>query len=51
MGVDELRDRGEEERLLLYQLFHYLNHWNHFSGNNYRDMVISHVRAITGKIM
>ncbi|KRX60341.1 Sorting nexin-13 [Trichinella sp. T9] len=45
------KERGEEERLLLYQLFHYLNHWNHFGGSNYCDMVISHVRAITGKII
>lgn len=38
------RDSGlslaAEQRLRLYQLFHYLNHWNHF-GAAYRDKSVS----------
>lgn len=26
------QDPGFEKRNQLYQLFHYLNHWNHFGG-------------------
>ncbi|XP_065831271.1 ketosamine-3-kinase-like [Oscarella lobularis] len=32
--------KGYEERLLAYELFHYLNHWNHF-GIGYRQSCVS----------
>ena len=34
---------GFEERSQLYQLFHYLNHWNHF-GEGYRSQSISIIK-------
>lgn len=36
---------GFHERLKLYQLFHYLNHWNHF-GTSYRDQSIKIMRSL-----
>ncbi|XP_072414428.1 ketosamine-3-kinase isoform X2 [Chiloscyllium punctatum] len=36
---------GFEKRLTLYQLFHYLNHWNHF-GTGYRGSSISTMKAL-----
>ncbi|XP_048467007.1 ketosamine-3-kinase isoform X3 [Rhincodon typus] len=36
---------GFEKRLKLYQLFHYLNHWNHF-GTGYRGSSISTMKAL-----
>ncbi|XP_015907505.1 ketosamine-3-kinase [Parasteatoda tepidariorum] len=34
-----------EKRIELYQLFHYLNHWNHF-GTGYRSSSISIMRSL-----
>lgn len=39
---------GFETRHQLYQLFHYLNHWNHF-GSGYRGSSISIMRRLVGK--
>ncbi|XP_013379834.1 ketosamine-3-kinase [Lingula anatina] len=36
---------GFEKRLPLYQLFHYLNHWNHF-GTGYRSQSLSRMRGL-----
>ncbi|XP_068118444.1 ketosamine-3-kinase-like [Hyperolius riggenbachi] len=36
---------GFEKRLKLYQLFHYLNHWNHF-GSGYRGSSLSTMRSL-----
>ncbi|EEC08540.1 ketosamine-3-kinase, putative [Ixodes scapularis] len=36
---------GFEKRLDLYQLFHYLNHWNHFGGG-YRSSSISTMKRL-----
>lgn len=36
---------GFERRLQLYQLFHYLNHWNHF-GSGYRGSSINIMRNL-----
>ncbi|CAH2292054.1 ketosamine-3-kinase-like isoform X1 [Pelobates cultripes] len=36
---------GFEKRLKLYQLFHYLNHWNHF-GSGYRGSSLSIMRSL-----
>ena len=36
---------GFEKRLKLYQLFHYLNHWNHF-GSGYRGSSLSIMRNL-----
>jgi fructosamine-3-kinase len=36
---------GFDERLKLYQLFHYLNHWNHF-GNGYRGSSLAIMRKL-----
>ncbi|XP_037665430.1 ketosamine-3-kinase [Choloepus didactylus] len=36
---------GFEKRLQLYQLFHYLNHWNHF-GSGYRGSSLSIMRNL-----
>lgn len=36
---------GFEKRLRLYQLFHYLNHWNHF-GAGYRGPALSIMRSL-----
>ncbi|XP_038632349.1 ketosamine-3-kinase isoform X2 [Scyliorhinus canicula] len=36
---------GFEKRLKLYQLFHYLNHWNHF-GTGYRGSSVSTMKAL-----
>nr|XP_019591218.1 PREDICTED: ketosamine-3-kinase [Rhinolophus sinicus] len=40
------RAPGFEKRLQLYQLFHYLNHWNHF-GSGYRGSSLSIMRSLT----
>ncbi|XP_006869537.1 PREDICTED: ketosamine-3-kinase [Chrysochloris asiatica] len=37
---------GFEKRLQLYQLFHYLNHWNHF-GSGYRGSSLNVMRNLT----
>ncbi|XP_030063896.1 ketosamine-3-kinase isoform X1 [Microcaecilia unicolor] len=36
---------GFEKRLKLYQLFHYMNHWNHF-GSGYRGSSLSIMRNL-----
>ncbi|XP_007664679.1 LOW QUALITY PROTEIN: ketosamine-3-kinase [Ornithorhynchus anatinus] len=36
---------GFDRRLRLYQLFHYLNHWNHF-GSGYRGSSLSIMRGL-----
>ncbi|XP_006886180.1 PREDICTED: ketosamine-3-kinase [Elephantulus edwardii] len=36
---------GFDRRLQLYQLFHYLNHWNHF-GSGYRGSSLSVMRSL-----
>ncbi|KAM4011788.1 ketosamine-3-kinase-like [Anomaloglossus baeobatrachus] len=36
---------GCEKRLKLYQLFHYLNHWNHFGGG-YRGSSLGTMRSL-----
>nr|KAF6415703.1 fructosamine 3 kinase related protein [Molossus molossus] len=36
---------GFEKRLKLYQLFHYLNHWNHF-GSGYRGSSLNIMRNL-----
>ncbi|XP_004621122.1 ketosamine-3-kinase [Sorex araneus] len=36
---------GFEKRLQLYQLFHYLNHWNHF-GSGYRGSSLNTMRNL-----
>lgn len=36
---------GFEKRLQLYQLFHYLNHWNHF-GSGYRKQSIQILKSL-----
>ncbi|XP_077110692.1 ketosamine-3-kinase-like [Ranitomeya variabilis] len=36
---------GLEKRLKLYQLFHYLNHWNHF-GSGYRGSSLGIMRSL-----
>jgi fructosamine-3-kinase len=35
----------QEQRMDLYQLFHYLNHWNHF-GSGYREQTVSLMRKL-----
>ncbi|NWI93972.1 KT3K kinase, partial [Pitta sordida] len=37
---------GFEKRLKLYQLFHYMNHWNHF-GTSYRGSALNIMRNLT----
>ncbi|XP_055448515.1 ketosamine-3-kinase [Psammomys obesus] len=37
---------GFEKRLQLYQLFHYLNHWNHF-GSGYRGSSLNIMRNLS----
>jgi len=37
--------KGFEQRHILYTLFHYLNHWNHF-GAGYRSQSISHLKSL-----
>uniref|UniRef100_A0A914DHF8 protein-ribulosamine 3-kinase n=1 Tax=Acrobeloides nanus TaxID=290746 RepID=A0A914DHF8_9BILA len=37
--------QGFEKRLELYQLFHYLNHWNHFGGG-YRSSALSIMKRL-----
>nr|BAT46493.1 fructosamine 3 kinase related protein [Tokudaia muenninki] len=37
---------GFEKRLQLYQLFHYLNHWNHF-GSGYRGSSLNIMRTLS----
>ena len=39
------KNEGFDERNKLYQLFHYLNHWNHFGGG-YRGTSISIMREL-----
>ncbi|CAJ0941010.1 unnamed protein product [Ranitomeya imitator] len=39
------RSPGLEKRLKLYQLFHYLNHWNHF-GSGYRGSSLGIMRRL-----
>ena len=39
------RQEGFEERSELYQLFHYLNHWNHFGGG-YRAQSLGIMRRL-----
>jgi len=39
------QEPGFERRLKMYQLFHYLNHWNHF-GSGYRSMSLSLMKEI-----
>ncbi|XP_050842879.1 ketosamine-3-kinase-like [Serinus canaria] len=39
------RAAGFEKRLKLYQLFHYLNHWNHF-GSGYRGSSLNIMRNL-----
>lgn len=39
------RQPGHETRNKLYQLFHYLNHWNHF-GSGYRGQSISLMKEV-----
>ncbi|NWX31409.1 KT3K kinase, partial [Notiomystis cincta] len=39
------RAAGFEKRLKLYQLFHYMNHWNHF-GSGYRGSSINIMRNL-----
>lgn len=39
------RAPGFEKRLQLYQLFHYLNHWNHF-GSGYRGSSLSIMKKL-----
>lgn len=36
---------GCDKRLKLYQLFHYLNHWNHF-GSGYRGSSLGTMRSL-----
>jgi len=36
---------GQRERVLLYKLFHHLNHWNHF-GSGYRGSSLSLMRKL-----
>lgn len=36
---------GFDKRLKLYQIFHYLNHWNHF-GTSYRSSSLSGMRSL-----
>jgi len=36
---------GHRKRLLLYQLFHHLNHWNHF-GSGYRGSSVSLMKKL-----
>ncbi|XP_064460871.1 ketosamine-3-kinase-like isoform X2 [Ornithodoros turicata] len=36
---------GFEKRLQLYQLFHYLNHWNHFGGG-YRSSALATMKRL-----
>uniref|UniRef100_A0A183J627 protein-ribulosamine 3-kinase n=1 Tax=Soboliphyme baturini TaxID=241478 RepID=A0A183J627_9BILA len=39
------KSKGFDSRLPLYQLFHYLNHWNHF-GAGYRGSSLSILRSL-----
>ncbi|KAM9296399.1 ketosamine-3-kinase-like [Gastrophryne carolinensis] len=39
------KEPGFDKRLKLYQLFHYLNHWNHFGGG-YRGSSLSTMRSL-----
>lgn len=49
-GDKHQRTRAAEQRLDLYQLFHYLNHWNHF-GAGYRERSVSLMKRLTdGKL-
>ncbi|ETN72256.1 fructosamine kinase, partial [Necator americanus] len=38
---------GRRQRVLLYELFHHLNHWNHF-GSSYKGSSMSIIHQITG---
>lgn len=49
-GDKHHRTQAVEQRLQLYQLFHYLNHWNHF-GSEYREKSVSLMqKLIDGKL-
>ncbi|XP_046631726.1 ketosamine-3-kinase-like [Daphnia pulicaria] len=39
------REKGFEERKPLYELFHYLNHWNHFGGG-YEEQSLGIMRKL-----
>ena len=39
------KENGFEQRSDLYQLFHYLNHWNHFGGG-YRSQSLSIMKGL-----
>ena len=43
------KQEGFETRSELYQLFHYLNHWNHF-GDGYRAQSLSIMKNLNKKI-
>lgn len=36
---------GSDQRIELYQLFHYLNHWNHFGGE-YRSQSLNLMKKL-----
>ncbi|KAK2112467.1 hypothetical protein P7K49_012214 [Saguinus oedipus] len=44
------RAPGFEKRLQLYQLFHYLNHWNHF-GSGYRGSCLNIMRNLVKRAL
>merc|ERR1712218_14195 len=39
------KEEGFEQRSELYQLFHYLNHWNHF-GDGYRSQSLGIMKSL-----
>ena len=43
------KQEGFETRSELYQLFHYLNHWNHF-GDGYRAQSLSIIQNLNKKL-
>ena len=40
------KQKGFDERNSLYELFHHLNHWNHF-GSGYKSGAISILKSLT----
>jgi len=44
------KQEGFEQRSELYQLFHYLNHWNHF-GDGYKGQSLSIMRRLLKAVM
>lgn len=38
--------KGSKQRIQLYELFHHLNHWNHF-GNGYKSGAISIMKSLS----